>query len=820
MKIASFSLNLPPKLYFPIMIKEETNTTLTFDDFKTEVLKDYKIAITSRECSLLGRKEVLTGKAKFGIFGDGKEVPQLAMAKFFKNGDFRSGYYRDQTFMMAIGELTIQEFFAGLYGHTDITQEPMSAGRQMGGHFMTHSLNEDGSWKDLTKQKNSSADISPTASQMPRMLGLAQASNIYRSIPELADKSNFSINGNEISWGTIGNASTSEGLFFETINAAGVLQVPIILSVWDDEYGISVHAKYQTTKESISEILKGYQRDENSNGFEILKVKGWDYPSLIETYEKAADLAREKHIPVLIHVNQLTQPQGHSSSGSHERYKDSTRLDWEKDFDCIRQMKLWMIAINIASPEEIEEIDLKIKMEVLEGKKAAWNAFIDPIIADQKELVLLLEKIATPSQNKDSILKLSANLNKIKIPLKKEILVASRKVLRMVINENSKPELSTWITSYIKKSQPEFSSHLYSESRSNVFSVKEVLPEYADDAKEETDGRMILRDNFDVLFTNHPEVLIFGEDAGSIGDVNQGLVGLQIKFGETRVADVGIREASIIGQGIGMALRGLRPIAEIQYLDYLLYGVQILSDDLATLQYRTSGKQKAPLIIRTRGHRLEGIWHSGSPMGMLVNALRGIHILVPRNMTKAAGFYNTLLECDEPALVVECLNGYRLKEKTPLNYGEFRTPIGVVETIKKGADITLVSYGSTLRLVEEAAKELLEVGIDCEIIDIQSLLPFDVNHDIVKSIAKTNRLLVIDEDVPGGASAYILQQIIENQDGYNQLDSKLQTLTSKAHRPAYGTDGDYFSKPSIEDIFEKVYAMMNEVNPEKYPVLY
>ena len=802
------------------MIKEKANTALTFEDFKTEVINDYKIAITSRECSLLGRKEVLTGKAKFGIFGDGKEVPQLAMAKFFKNGDFRSGYYRDQTFMMAIGELTIQEFFAGLYGHTDISQEPMSAGRQMGGHFMTHSLNDDGSWKDLTKQKNSSADISPTASQMPRMLGLAQASNIYRSIPELAKKSNFSINGNEISWGTIGNASTSEGLFFETINAAGVLQVPIILSVWDDEYGISVHAKYQTTKESISEILKGYQRDENSNGFEILKVKGWDYPSLIETYEKAADLAREKHIPVLIHVNQLTQPQGHSSSGSHERYKDSTRLDWEKDFDCIRQMKLWMIAINIASPEEIEEIDSNIKKEVLEGKKAAWNAFIGPIIEDQRELVVLLEKIASASQNKDSILKLTANLSKIKIPLKKEILVIARKVLRMVIDENSKPELSTWITSYIKKSQPEFSSHLYSESRSNVFSVKEVLPEYADDAKEETDGRMILRDNFDVLFTNHPEVLIFGEDAGSIGDVNQGLVGLQIKFGETRVADVGIREASIIGQGIGMALRGLRPIAEIQYLDYLLYGVQILSDDLATLQYRTSGKQKAPLIIRTRGHRLEGIWHSGSPMGMLVNALRGIHILVPRNMTKAAGFYNTLLECDEPALVVECLNGYRLKEKTPLNYGEFKTPIGVVETIKEGADITLVSYGSTLRLVEEAAKELLDFGIDCEIIDIQSLLPFDVNHDIVKSIAKTNRLLVIDEDVPGGASAYILQQIIENQDGYNQLDSKPQTLTSKAHRPAYGTDGDYFSKPSIEDIFEKVYAMMNEVNPTKYPVLY
>ncbi|HQZ24259.1 MAG TPA: thiamine pyrophosphate-dependent enzyme [Flavobacterium sp.] len=802
------------------MIKEKTNSTLTFEDFKTEVLKDYKIAITSRECSLLGRKEVLTGKAKFGIFGDGKEVPQLAMAKFFKDGDFRSGYYRDQTFMMAIGELTPQQFFAGLYGHTDISQEPMSAGRQMGGHFVTHSLNEDGSWKDLTKQKNSSADISPTASQMPRMLGLAQASNIYRSIPELADKSNFSIGGNEISWGTIGNASTSEGLFFETINAAGVLQVPLILSVWDDEYGISVHAKYQTTKESISEILKGYQRDENHNGFEILKVIGWDYPSLIETYEKASDLAREHHVPVLIHVTQLTQPQGHSSSGSHERYKDANRLQWERDFDCIRQMKLWMIAINIASSEEIEEIDLITKKEVFEAKKLAWNAFLNPIIEEQKSLVQLLEKIAPTSKNNDQILKLKTNLSNIKAPLKKEILSTARKALRLVINENSKPELSNWITNYFDLTQPKFSKNLFSESNLNVFSVKEVLPEYEDNAKEDTDGRMILRDNFNILFTKHPEVLIFGEDAGSIGDVNQGLVGLQEKFGETRVADVGIREASIIGQGIGMALRGLRPIAEIQYLDYLLYGVQILSDDLATLQYRTLGKQKAPLIIRTRGHRLEGIWHSGSPMGMLVNALRGIHILVPRNMTKAAGFYNTLLQCDEPALVVECLNGYRLKEKMPLNYGEFKTPIGVVETIKEGADITLVSYGSTLRLVEVAAKELMEVGIDCEIIDIQSLLPFDVNHDIVKSIAKTNRLLVIDEDVPGGASAYILQQIIENQDGYKYLDSKPQTLTAKAHRPAYGTDGDYFSKPSIEDIFEKIYAMMNEVNPSKFPVLY
>ena len=803
------------------MIKEKINTTLTFEDFKTEVLNDYKIAITSRECSLLGRKEVLTGKAKFGIFGDGKEVPQLAMAKSFKNGDFRSGYYRDQTFMMAIGELTVQQFFAGLYGHTDISQEPMSAGRQMGGHFMTHSLNEDGSWKNLTKQKNSSADISPTAAQMPRMLGLAQASKIYRDVPEITNKEKFSIDGNEISWGTIGNASTSEGLFFETINAAGVLQVPMVLSVWDDEYGISVHAKHQTTKESISDILKGYQREGDSNGIEILKVKGWDYAGLVETYQKAADLAREKHTPVLIHVYQLTQPQGHSSSGSHERYKDSTRLAWEKDFDCVRQMKLWMIAINIASPEEIDAIDANAKKEVLEAKIAAWNAFIEPIIEEKKQLVSILEKIALTSSNKDKILKIASDLNKIKNPLKKEILVSARTVLRLIAYEDNKTELSAWITSYTNKTQEKFSSNLFSESGSNVFSAKEILPEYTKDAKEDTDGRMILRDNFDALFSKYPEALIFGEDAGNIGDVNQGLVGLQEKYGELRVADVGIREASIIGQGIGMALRGLRPIAEIQYLDYLLYAIQIMSDDLATLQYRTAGKQKAPLIIRTRGHRLEGIWHSGSPMGMIINAIRGIHVLVPRNMTKAAGFYNTLLECDEPALVVECLNGYRLKEKMPLNYGEFKTPNGVVETIKKGADITLVSYGSTLRLVEQSAKELLkENGIDCEIIDIQSLLPLDVNHDIAKSIAKTNRLLIIDEDLPGGASAYILQQIIEEQDAYKYLDSKPQTLTAKAHRPAYGTDGDYFSKPSIEDIYEKVYAIMNEANPSKYPALY
>ncbi|CAN1536058.1 TPP_E1_PDC_ADC_BCADC domain containing protein [Flavobacteriaceae bacterium] len=802
------------------MIKEKVNTSLTFEDFKTEVLNDYRIAIISRECSLLGRKEVLTGKAKFGIFGDGKEVPQLAMAKFFKNGDFRSGYYRDQTFMMAIGELTIQQFFAGLYGHTDIEQEPMSAGRQMGGHFVTHSLNEDGSWKNLTQQKNSSADISPTAGQMPRLLGLAQASKIYRNVQGIPNADQFSIDGNEIAWGTIGNASTSEGLFFETINAAGVLQVPMVMSVWDDEYGISVHAKHQTTKENISEILKGYQKEENSNGFEILKVKGWDYVDLIATYEKASEIAREKHVPVLIHVNQLTQPQGHSSSGSHERYKNAARLAWEKDFDCIRQMKLWMIAINIASPEEIDAIDLEAKKEVFEGKKAAWNAFIGPIVEEQKELVAILERVAVTSAKKEDILKTISSLKSIKSPLKKEILVAARKTLRSIINEEDKIELSSWITNYINKTQIKFSSNLFSESDKNVFSVKEVLPEYSNNAIADTDGRMILRDNFDAIFTKYPETLIFGEDAGNIGDVNQGLEGMQEKYGELRVADVGIREATILGQGIGMALRGLRPIAEIQYLDYLLYAIQIMSDDLATLQYRTVGKQKAPLIIRTRGHRLEGIWHSGSPMGMIINAIRGIHVLVPRNMTQAAGFYNALLECDEPALVIECLNGYRLKEKMPENYGEFKTPIGVVETLRKGTDITLVSYGSTLRLVEQAANELFEAGIDCEIIDLQSLLPFDIHSDIVKSIAKTNRLLVIDEDLPGGASAYILQQIIEQQDAYNFLDSKPQTLTAKAHRPAYGTDGDYFSKPSAEDIYEKVYEMMHEVNPSKYPSLY
>ena len=795
----------------------DSKTEITFEDFKAEVLNDYKIAVVSRECSLLGRREVLTGKAKFGIFGDGKEVPQLAWAKAFEDGDFRSGYYRDQTFMMAIGELTIEQFFAGLYANTNLEEEPMSAGRQMGGHFTTHSLDENGHWKDLTKQKNSSADISPTAGQMPRLLGLAQASKIYRHVDGI-DTSKFSVEGNEVAWGTIGNASTSEGLFFETFNAAGVLQVPMVISVWDDDYGISVHAKHQTTKENISEILKGFQRDEHNKGFEIMRVNGWNYPELIDTYQRASQLSRKEHVPVLIHVQELTQPQGHSTSGSHERYKSEERLEWEREFDCNLQMRNWIIENNIATSEELDDIEKNAKKEVKEGKKAAWNSYLQPILEERNEVVQLMQKAANKSDNKVFIDKQIKDLLDIKEPYRKDVISIARKALRYMISESfiEKDELSNWITGYLEKIQPKYSSHLYSQTSLAATNQKEVVAKYSPEPQM-VDGRIILRDNFDSIFTKYPNALIFGEDAGYIGDVNQGLEGLQEKHGELRVADTGIREATIVGQGIGMAMRGLRPIAEIQYLDYLMYALQIISDDLSTLYYRTVGKQKAPLIVRTRGHRLEGIWHSGSQMGGILNLVRGIHVLVPRNMTKAAGFYNTLMESDEPALVVECLNGYRLKEPMPDNIGEFKTPIGVVETLKEGTDITLVSYGSTLRLVEQAATELQEVGIDAEVIDVQSLLPFDINQDIAKSVAKTNRVIIIDEDVEGGASAYILNQLIQNQNIFHYLDSEPKTLTAKPHRPAYGTDGDYFSKPSTEDIFEAVYNIMHEVNPADYP---
>jgi len=791
---------------------------LAKEDFKEELIKDYKIAVTSRECSLLGRREVLTGKAKFGIFGDGKELPQLAWARSFENGDFRSGYYRDQTFMMAIGELTIQQFFAGLYGNTDINEEPMSAGRQMGGHFSTHSLNEDGTWKRLIDQKNSSADISPTAGQMPRLLGLAQASKVYRHNNLIAEDNGFSNKGNEVAWGTIGNASTSEGHFWETFNAAGVLQVPMVISVWDDDYGISVHAKHQTTKESISKIQAGFQRDEEHDGYEIIVVKGWDYVALVEAYEKASKIAREEHVPVLIHVEELTQPQGHSTSGSHERYKDEDRLNWERQYDCNVQFRKWLLDKDFATEEELSEIEKVIKKEVREGKKAAWNAYLNPILKERNEAIELINAVAAVSENAVFIKPLSSKLEKENELYRKDILEAVRKTLRFTLKENhaSITALYTWLTKNKTKNQQIFSSFLFSESKSAAINIAAVAPIY-NDTSEEVDARVIMRDNFDALFDAHPEIMVFGEDAGKIGDVNQGLEGMQDKYGELRVSDTGIREATILGQGIGLAMRGLRPIAEIQYLDYLLYCLQLMSDDLATLQYRSAGKQKATVIIRTRGHRLEGIWHSGSQMGGIINLVRGIHVLVPRNMTQAAGFYNTLMASDEPALIVECLNGYRLKEKLPANLGKFRTALGKVETLREGTDITLVSYGSTLRLVDQAATELERAGISVEIIDVQSLLPFDLDHEILESVKKTNRLLVIDEDVPGGASAYILHKTVDTQHAWPHLDSKPQCLTAQPHRPAYGSDGDYFSKPSADDIFDKVYEIMHEVNPSKFP---
>ena len=816
----------------PKLATESKTSDLSFNDFKSEILNDYKIARISRECSLLGRREVLTGKAKFGIFGDGKEVPQLAMAKAFRNGDFRSGYYRDQTFMMAIGELSAQQFFSGLYAHTDIKIEPMSAGRQMGGHFATHSVHEDGSWKNLTTQKNSSADISPTAAQMPRLVGLAQASKVYRNSNNLHHDTKFSNNGNEVAWGTIGNASTSEGVFFESINAAGVLEIPMVMSIWDDEYGISVHAKHQTTKESISKILKGFQKEKHTNGYEIFVVNGWDYVQLIDVYTKASKIAREQHVPVIIHVKEVTQPQGHSTSGSHERYKNIERLKWEKEHDCIEKMREWILDFEledgdgnplklVSGKEELIALEKEVKKEVSAAKRNAWSAYINEIKLEVTTASRLLEKMALKSCNKNFIIKLKNDLISIVEPIRKDILSTSRKALRYVKDESfsEKIELQEFIMNSIKDAALKYSSHLSSETNAAAIKIAEILPIYNSQNKT-VDGRIVMRDNFDAILKKYPEVLIFGEDAGQIGDVNQGLEGLQEKYGNQRVSDTGIREATIIGQGIGMAMRGLRPIAEIQYLDYLLYALQIMSDDLATLRYRTFGKQKAPLIIRTRGHRLEGIWHSGSPMGGIIHNIRGIHVLVPRNMTKAAGFYNTLLRGDDPALIIECLNGYRLKEQLPINFGEFTTPIGVIEIIKKGKDMTVVSYGSTLRIVQEAAVELLLVGIDIEIIDIQSLLPFDINHDTVKSVTKTNRLLIVDEDVPGGASAYLLQEIIETQDGYQYLDSKPATLSAKAHRPAYGSDGDYFSKPSAEDIFEKVYEMMHEAYPTKFKSLY
>ncbi len=788
--------------------------------FKTEVLEDFRLARISRETSLLGRREVLSGKAKFGIFGDGKEVAQLAMAKQFKNGDFRSGYYRDQTFMMAIGALTVKEYFAALYAHTDLTKEPASGGRQMGGHFSTRSLNEDGTWKDLMSQKNSSADISPTAGQMPRLVGLALASKVYRQNKELHSMTSFTNKGNEVAFGTIGDASTSEGPFWESVNAAGVLQIPFAISIWDDGYGISVSRQYQTTKDNISDALSGMQRTKDTPGYEIFNAKGWDYPGLCETYEKAIALCRDKHVPVMIHVTEVNQPQGHSTSGSHERYKSKERLQWEKDFDCIEKFKAFIINAEIATAEELEDIEKEAKKTVAAQKREAWTEFVADLKADINAVLPLMETIVNESSNGVFAKQILNALKEEMTPIRKDIISSAKKILRLTRGEESqaKNDLIKWLEDSRLINADRYSSHLYSQSGESPLKVARVAPEY--DEEEMIDGRLVLRDNFDHIFKNRPEVLTFGEDTGKIGGVNQSMEGMQEKYGELRVSDTGIRECTIIGQGIGMAMRGLRPIAEIQYLDYLHYAIQILSDDLATVQYRTKGGQKAPLIIRTRGHRLEGVWHSGSPMGMIINAIRGIHVCVPRNMTKAAGFYNTLIKSDDPALVIEPLNGYRVKERKPSNYGEFCEPLGIPEITREGTDVTIVSYGSTFNLCTIAAQQLAEVGISAELIDVQTLIPFDINQMISESLSKTNKLVIVDEDCTSGATAYILDQVLVKQKGYYHLDAEPVTISAHDHRPAYGTDGDYFSKPNIEDIFEKVYDLMREYEPGKYPSIY
>ncbi len=786
-----------------------------------EILADYRLACESREASLLGRKEVFMGKAKFGIFGDGKEVAQLAMAKVFKNGDFRSGYYRDQTFMFAIGQLSLQQYFAQLYAHTDVEADPASAGRLMNGHFATRMLDANGNLKNLTESKNSSADISPTAGQMPRLLGMAYASKLFRNNKDLHAFTNLSVNGNEIAFGTIGNASTSEGMFYEAMNAAGVLQVPMLMSVWDDAYGISVPQEYHTTKGSISKILAGLQRNDREKGFEIINVKGWDYPALVEAYQRAEKICREEHVPVLVHVDEVTQPQGHSTSGSHERYKSKDRLAWEAEHDCLRKMRDWIIdEVNIL-PDELDTIELEARKTAKEAKEKAWKAFNDSMQADFQQALSLLKDLATQTQETSVIQAITEALEKTQNPIRLDGVKAVKKALRVVRQESTdaKANLITWLKRVEAENEQRYSSHLLSESEAAALKVAEVKPSYAEDAPE-VDGREVMQAFFDTALKRDPLVFAIGEDVGKIGDVNQGFAGLQEKYGELRVTDTGIRECTIIGQGIGAALRGMRPITEIQYLDYLLYALQIMSDDLACLQYRTRGGQKAPLIIRTRGHRLEGVWHSGSPIGMILHSLRGMHVLTPRNMTQAAGFYNTLLQSDEPALIIECLNGYRLKEKMPANLGEYTVPLGVPEVLKAGTDVTIVTYGSMCRIVMEAAQELEKVGISCEVIDAQSLLPFDVHHSIVDSVKKTNRLVLADEDVPGGASAYMMQKVVEEQGAYRYLDAQPLTISAKEHRPAYASDGDYFSKPNPETVFDKVYAMMQEAEPARFPSLY
>lgn len=823
-KTIGISITTQPKLSVKVTndLKKSAskNSTGSLPFPKEEIIRDYTIAHQSRLASLLGRKEVLTGKAKFGIFGDGKEIPQLAMAKAFRNGDWRSGYYRDQTFMFATGMSNLQEFFAQLYAHVSLEAEPASGGRMMNGHFASRSLNADGSWKNLMAQPNSSVDISPTGGQMPRLVGLAYASKLFRELPDLKSFTQFSHNGDEVAFGTIGNASTSEGLFFEAFNAAGVLKVPMVISVWDDAYGISVPAKYQTTKEHISDILRGFELDERG-GYLIYTIKGWDYAELCKHYLEGVERVRKEHVPALYHITELTQPQGHSTSGSHERYKTKQRLTWEEENDGIRRMRAWMIDQGVASTEQIDALEKENKEIVDQAQRKAWEAYLAPIKNEIVQVTNIFDKIAQGSERANEITTLKNELLQIREPLRRDAHSALNKVLRLARNGNAPAvrELIDWRHARLTESWDAYNSLLYSESPESALLVKEIKPIFDANAAK-VDGRQVLQACFDAALTRDPRVFAIGEDIGSIGDVNKAFEDLQAKHGENRVTDTGIREATILGQAIGAAMRGLRPIAEIQYLDYLLFALQTMSDDLATVQYRSKGGQKAPVIVRTRGHRLEGVWHAGSPMGMILHSLRGMYVLTPRNMTQAAGFYNTMLKSDDTALIVEVLNGYRLKETIPSNIGEFTLPLGVPETLREGTDVTLVTYGACCRIAMEAAEELANVGISVEVIDVQSLLPFDINHKILESVKKTNRIAFLDEDVQGGATGFMMQQVMEVQGAFKHLDSAPITITSMDHRPAYGSDGDYFSKSTPDDVFERIYDMMHEANPKKYPVFY
>jgi pyruvate/2-oxoglutarate/acetoin dehydrogenase E1 component/TPP-dependent pyruvate/acetoin dehydrogenase alpha subunit len=789
---------------------------------RDDVLRDYRLAYRSRQASLVGRREVMSGKAKFGIFGDGKEVAQVALAHAMRPGDWRSGYYRDQTMMFALGASNLREFFAQLYAHADVTADPASAGRAMNAHFATRSLNPDGSWRDLTAQFNSSADVSPTGSQMPRLVGLAYASRLYRELPELQSLAAFSKHGDEVAFGTVGNATCAEGMFWEAVNAVGVLGGPMVLSIWDDEYGISVPNEYQITKGDLSALLAGFRREPGSrDGYDVYTVNGWDYPALLETYRAATATARREHVPALVHVTELTQPQGHSTSGSQERYKSPERLAWEAEFDCLVQMRAWLLAEGLATDDELARLEAEERRHAEAEREAAWQAFAGPLRAERDEVVGLLDQVAAASGQAAEIGRIRTALAAVQDPLRRVTMAAVHEALLVVRSEDgpAPARLRAWKQAQDPLNEDRYSSHLWSQSAESALRVPEVGPAFSD-ASPEVLGFEVINACFDSALARDPRVFIFGEDVGRLGDVNQGCKGLQEKYGELRVSDTGIRECTILGQAIGMALRGLRPIAEVQYLDYLLYALQILSDDLATLHWRTKGGQKAPVIVRTRGHRLEGIWHSGSLMAGIVHLVRGMHVAVPRDMTRAAGFYNTLLAGDEPGLVVEVLNGYRLHERLPDNIGRFTVPLGVPEVLRAGTDVTVVTYGATCRIALEAAALLARAGVEAEVIDVQSLVPFDRPGRIVESLKKNGRILFVDEDVPGGTTAYMLQEVIERQGGTTWLDAEPRTLPGRAHRPAYGSDGDYWSKPNAEDIFQAAYALMNEQDPRRYPLFY